>query len=198
MKKTILTLILILTTSLVSISQALTYTVNGDTITTNEFSLNDTCVGLPIKFISSDLLPNIVLYNVNGTNYPISEIFNPVVGNYIIYFIDNNGNNGQIGFTLNIIECGDTSTASINEREIEINELIAYPNPTIGDMTIAFNTNKTKTPIYIFSLNGQLVYQDNESRMIGTNECNIDVSILERGIYFVEIGNKRIKLIIGL
>ncbi len=216
MRKTILTLILILTTSLVSFSETyVKYTINnsteiltavrnihyevngGDVIHIREMLVYNQS---NIDYIQYDtvsdenkLSANMLTQNINMQTFDSTFIMPQYVEGkeYFSYFIKIIGSSGELfGFKIK-----PNNTLSVKDKEIEITELIAFPNPTIGDMTIAFNTNNIKTPIFIYSLNGQLVYQDNESRQIGTNRIELNTSNFASGLYLIKVGNEVFKFV---
>lgn len=68
-------------------------------------------------------------------------------------------------------------TSNINSIE---NNILVYPNPSSKILNI-----KTSEPINIkiFNINGKLI--------LNTNQNNIDISMLKKGIYLIEIKNKK-------
>lgn len=71
-------------------------------------------------------------------------------------------------------------TLDIAETELENEDVSLYPNPTDGIVNIeAYNINE----VNIYNLVGQNV----ENIIVGNNECVIDMSDYNNGVYFVKI-----------
>ena len=57
-------------------------------------------------------------------------------------------------------------------------EVVVYPNPTDGQVTIVYSENITSVEVY--DLSGKLVYS--ESNLLN-NKIQIDLTSFERGVY---------------
>jgi len=78
---------------------------------------------------------------------------------------------------------------TINVFTIE-NELIVYPNPSPdGRLNITFNaTHEADTSIEIYDITGRKVYTFGaENTEIGRNNYNLDLQLLERGMYQLQL-----------
>jgi hypothetical protein len=81
-------------------------------------------------------------------------------------------------------------------KEIEtISKLSLFPNPAKEDLTVEFNSASGLEPIKIYTIAGLLVLENNEIRAQGMNRIKIDLNLLAGGLYFVEIGNYRQKVV---
>ncbi|MDP2174470.1 MAG: T9SS type A sorting domain-containing protein [Bacteroidota bacterium] len=74
--------------------------------------------------------------------------------------------------------------------EDKIRNFQIFPNPSDGNITIKSNT---KENIEIYSVNGQLMHS--QWIEVGTN--SLDLSHLNKGVYFVKIAHRHYKLVIG-
>ncbi len=97
-------------------------------------------------------------------------------------------NLGQLGDGTNTqrsvptpINCPTTTTLATNDFAIISNDLKVYPNPVKHILHLSNETSITSAVIY--TILGQEVL----SSFINTNEGTIDVSILQKGTYFVKI-----------
>lgn len=83
---------------------------------------------------------------------------------------------------------------SIDENEIPISELIAYPNPTKNQLTILFpETHEIPSHIQLLDLMGKVVLERKEDN---TLETTLDVSYLAPGTYFLQAGNVTQKVVV--
>ena len=62
-------------------------------------------------------------------------------------------------------------------------ELVIYPNPTSGMLTIKTRQINTSAQLTVVDLRGQIVYND----FVGNTTETIDLSGLQTGVYFVQI-----------
>jgi PKD repeat protein len=111
-----------------------------------------------------------------------SNVTNPVHG----YFTS-----GTFTVTLivtNADGCDDTTSTTIQAQTTGLDELttsfVLYPNPTNGLLTIQ-NTHQTNGTIHIFSATGTTVL----STQFAGSDAHVDLTELNRGIYFVQITN---------
>jgi hypothetical protein len=74
-------------------------------------------------------------------------------------------------------------------------KLSVFPNPSTDEVSVTFNTNKEKTTIEVFDIEGRLVMTDETTREIGQNTVKINVSNFSQGIYIVRAGSERIRII---
>lgn len=61
-------------------------------------------------------------------------------------------------------------------------------------MTV-FNTNKEKTNLLVYNIQGQLVYEDKLETTIGTNETTLNIEHLPKGFYLIKVGDSNVKFI---
>ena len=88
-------------------------------------------------------------------------------------------------------------SASTSENTLTREELKVYPSPATSDIKISFSADKSDMPLNIFSLNGQLVHQDNTSREVGAiNIVELNVSGWSAGIYLVNNGKETFKFVV--
>lgn len=88
-------------------------------------------------------------------------------------------------------------SASVSENTLTREELKAYPSPATSDIKISFQADKSDMLVNIFSLNGQLVYQDTQSREVGSiTTLELNVSDWAAGIYLVNNGKETFKFVV--
>ena len=113
------------------------------------------------------------------------QILNIDVGLYAFYFIDPNtivtvGSEGSIFRTTN---GGETSAISNTESEQSIN---FYPNPATNELYIDNIIGSTGGySVEIYSMMGQSVMKSQHQEQT----CQIDISMLNRGVYSIVISN---------
>ncbi len=73
-------------------------------------------------------------------------------------------------------------------------KLSVFPNPSTDEVSVTFNTNKEKTTIEVFDIEGRLVMTDEATREIGQNTVKINVSNFSQGIYIVRAGTETFKI----
>jgi hypothetical protein len=86
-------------------------------------------------------------------------------------------------------------TTGIAGNNINKTDVKAYPNPATDNLSVSFTTQNHKEKVEIFDIQGCLVMSDKEDRSIGENVLIVDVSKLNRGIYFVHVGSNTFKFI---
>jgi PKD repeat protein len=95
----------------------------------------------------------------------------------------------KAGSTLNIMD-PNPGTADMEEIN-EIEDVLVYPNPTVGELTIQYTSLDSKTTmIQIIDAKGSLVYNAQINSQIGLNTVDIDLSAVEKGLYFYRIDNE--------
>lgn len=112
----------------------------------------------------------------NGANSQTAV--NLVCGPYTVTISDANGCTVTSAAVVNCI-------SGINESNRDASFSI-YPNPATNNITIEATTNTSYT-IQLINLLGEMVYNTPETIV---NKTTIDVGVLPKGIYFVEIQNK--------
>lgn len=78
-------------------------------------------------------------------------------------------------------ECVELGVDNIQENGAL--ELVIYPNPTSGMLTIKTSQINTNAQLTVVDLRGQIVYND----FVGNTTETIDLSGLQTGVYFVQI-----------
>ncbi len=74
-----------------------------------------------------------------------------------------------------------TSVNDLSKAEDE--QVLIYPNPTTGQVTIQLNDNLDQAGIRVFNIHGQVVNQVEQVN----NRVNIDLSELPEGLYFIRV-----------
>ncbi len=135
----------------------------GNNITVNEYyTLPSDCYRLEVSDAYSDGGNAVVIRNANNDN--------------ITYVAGSYGAFGEVSFTV-------SSTASVNE--LAFAEVVMYPNPTNGVVTI---TEAKDLNVAIYSVLGKEVYNST----ISSNLETINLATLISGVYLVNLsdGNK--------
>jgi hypothetical protein len=79
------------------------------------------------------------------------------------------------------------NVTGINEYNNVVNSLILFPNPTKGNLNIAYESNKNVL-VQIINTQGQIVKTLNNKNSIGITQT-VDVSDLSKGLYFISFTN---------
>ncbi|MGZ4048721.1 MAG: T9SS type A sorting domain-containing protein, partial [Bacteroidia bacterium] len=85
-----------------------------------------------------------------------------------------------------VVSCGTTSVQQNNNDNAN---LIIYPNPNSGTITVSFK-NRLDV-IHIYNTIGELVYQTRSDNVKET----IDISALNSGVYTLEVQGNYVKII---
>ncbi len=72
------------------------------------------------------------------------------------------------------------------------NSMAIYPNPASQWIMVSLTENQHSSELFIYDLNGKKV---KSSVITGSNQM-IDVSTLANGVYFIEVNNVRVKLVV--
>ena len=78
--------------------------------------------------------------------------------------------------------CEGILSFAINDS---INDIRAFPNPVINDLTITIPGNVTNVPVSVYSITGQLVYQQNSTVL--SNSISVPFTNISDGVYFVRL-----------
>jgi hypothetical protein len=120
------------------------------------------------------------------------------IGDYTIsatdtayYVTSSNGGNTYGKITIST----STLTAGIESIKHTTTKLSVFPNPSTDEVSVTFNTNKEKTPIEVFDIEGRLVMTDEKTREIGQNTTKINISNFSQGLYIIRAGTERIRII---
>lgn len=118
-----------------------------------------------------------VLFNINELTTDNVEMYDLMLINPETYYY---------------LKINVTETASISE--IDNDEIKVYPNPVKNVLTIQFQNEIHEDVVTIYSVSGKNVLQ--EKINIQNNQIHLNTSDLKSGIYFVEVGSARMKIVI--
>ncbi len=100
-----------------------------------------------------------------------------------------NGNGANSGDQIHLSSFAVSPAVGISENDMA-QSFQVYPNPSTGFVNI--NSNENLNKIEVLNLHGQLVYSKDAS---GQN-TKLDLTDMEKGIYFIRTGNTTQRLII--
>ncbi len=136
-----------------------------------------------------DQFKNSCIDNINGVDLP------DMIENYMDYSsgsCQNSFTKEQIVFMRNIIESYRPNLLNLTTNNPNDKDLIVYPNPTTGKITIDLLSEMTNVILNVRNIQGQLV----DFNQIN-NGKTIDVNINQpNGIYFIEIHSEKGKSIV--
>lgn len=76
----------------------------------------------------------------------------------------------------------------LNEKRIVSGEVVLFPNPTSGNVTLSFAANSSQeTRVSIFNLVGQEVLHEVIAAQAGQNTLDLNLQQFEKGVYFVTV-----------
>jgi len=106
------------------------------------------------------------------------------------YFFD--GNTGiAVGDNGKIIK-RKVGTGGINSTFSEITSVNVYPNPTNGISIIEIESVKSMTAkLQVFSIEGKLIFEQNEILTSGKNKLNLNIEKLQSGVYFINLSENK-------
>ena len=91
----------------------------------------------------------------------------------------------------------EETSLSTSENTLTQEELKVCPSPAKSVIKISFSADKSDMPLKIFSLNGQLIYQDTQSREVGSiTTLELNVSDWENGQYLIKTETEVLKFIV--
>lgn len=97
------------------------------------------------------------------------------------------GEQNRSGFTLNIVLAGPTG---IEEQVETIQDLNLYPNPTSGELTLAFESEMSgQVEIFIMDLVGKIILTETNTVTNGSVKLNYNISDYNNGMYIMSIRN---------
>ena len=103
----------------------------------------------------------------NGIYWVIVEDFNQCVSDTIFFTVD---------------------WISTNISQIDLENLLLYPNPTNGKVNIEFNSYTSEDVSYsVINLIGEKVFEGNFSSVVGNNILTIDISQFPNAIYTLKL-----------
>jgi hypothetical protein len=206
MKNLFLTIITIISTLSYNNAQTLTVNYSGCEQSSNQFTNN---IGNVVNVLQNDLLYTINDYSCDSITFDVTTPSQSTRIKYSDVSFGDANNKPEWLDDLTINTLNDTtyviinndgnpyyikivnpSVANVDNNKTEISELIAYPNPTVDEITVRFTTNKTDMPITVYSLTGAMVYRNTNTRVIGENRETIQVSNLAQGMYLIRVGDE--------
>jgi hypothetical protein len=131
------------------------------------------------QFISKDVISSSGKTQV-GSNNKISW----TLGETVVGIMDSQNNQVSNGYHQGL----NVSTLMIEDVSLDL-KLIVYPNPTSNYLNV-FHPNQDNFEVRITDINGKDIFLGNI-----TKSMPIDLSNYTKGVYFVTILNKDIKLI---
>ena len=134
--------------------------------------------------------------NKNPNNTSNTNKFKLQYGTYYSIRITITGTygNGTPNFIFISLYISDPAL-SVSEEVLEVTNTRVYPNPVINNLTVEFETTNSSTELEVYSINGQLMFKDNEYRGFGKNTVSVDMSNYPKGMYIVRLGNEVKKVI---
>lgn len=79
------------------------------------------------------------------------------------------------------------NTTSVSEGVSQKPDLVVFPNPSAGDLTLQVNNLKGNVEIKVISLLGNIVYKSDISYVAGSLTRKLDLSSLPSGIYMLSV-----------
>jgi hypothetical protein len=135
------------------------------------------CTGTAQVIVSGGTSPYTYLWNSGQTT---SSIFGLCPGTYTATVTDANGCNSTVSET--VIE-----TVGLDDHDI-LPAVGVYPNPNTGQFMLNFNlTDKQDVFITLYSVTGQILYEQSLTKHQGAYEQTIDVLGRAAGIYTLRI-----------
>jgi hypothetical protein len=98
-------------------------------------------------------------------------------------------------YTLNATRGGvtDTDTVIVTVENCNNSTLVEnfniFPNPATETLNVNVNNSEGELNLILISLNGSIVYMDKMKSNLGSSSKQIDLSKLEKGVYFVRVYN---------
>lgn len=107
------------------------------------------------------------------------------------------------GYIGNVLNTYETHIITIHEGQLSIEEfnqvkvtdVNVYPNPTVNSVTIDFETDLQDIPVELYSMNGQLLKQNNDNRHFGNNSVQIEMYDYPQGMYLIKVGDEVRKIV---
>lgn len=180
-------------THTINVNTSLNGTTNNFTATQGDFLVFNSN---PNNFGS---FPAIAMYNTTlvlaqtNTITPSLTVIQTLsfIGLYT-YTVTDVSNNKVVG-VITVTPSAGTVTG-IESLKHTTTKLSVFPNPSTDEVNVTFNTNKEKTTIEVFDIEGRLVMTDETTREIGQNTVKINVSNFSQGIYIVRAGTETFKI----
>lgn len=81
------------------------------------------------------------------------------------------------------------STVSVDDITDSGNEVLVYPNPSRGLVSVYFPTDRNALSLQVFNAAGQLIMDRSESYLAGQSVIKLDLSQNPRGLYMIVIND---------
>lgn len=110
-----------------------------------------------------------------------------------------NGIVEEINISINITDITAAEAEAINanaevplrlEQDLEMEQISFFPNPTIGEINLAFETpssDPVQLDILLYDQNGATIYRETQTGFTGSYEGVIDISDEASGTYYLQI-----------
>ena len=106
--------------------------------------------------------------------------------NTAVYNINLSYLGGVAGASSSMLSC--PAPPKLGDIIPTIGSIVAYPNPTEGQLNIRFVTeNDGKVVVRLFDALGKIVFNETETAFEGINERTYDVSNLSKGVYMLNV-----------
>jgi hypothetical protein len=115
----------------------------------------------------------------NGSNLPSTIVTPTAATNYTVTGTDSNGCKSSFVFVINVEAC-----VGLKEWNAS-NELLVYPNPTSGKITVQFPSGYT-SDFELMDVLGNRI-----TRGSGIGEKNVDLTNYPKGLYFLKLGTEK-------
>jgi len=157
--------------------------IGNDTVNVNSVHTYFVDPKEPSSTYNWGIIGNATIVNGQGTDE--IDIEWDTLNNQIIFVIETTADS-CIGDTIFFNVYVNSEPLSIYESNTT--DLIVYPNPTHGHVTVSFNSNKTDDyKIRIINMLGEKVFVEKLWDFKGFYEKDIDLTNNSKGIYFLEI-----------
>lgn len=130
---------------------------------------------------SVSLLPSWLIFNIDNFTFSgTPQVADTGIYPITVFAADLAGAYDSINFNI-IVNYTPSNVFDVSTEFLQVN---LYPNPTFGIVNLQFNSANYKE-IYIFDLNGKLVFSD----FISDIEKTYNFDNLSKGVYMVQINN---------
>ena len=155
------------------------------------------CSSLP-AWASSNNMPNSIFFqsadvNMNGYGDPGMPKVVVLGGNAHTIFYNQNDSHINFNGVQTAINDALAAPLGVNEQKNSHFELFSFPNPSNGLLNITYKVSKVENITFeIVNILGEtiLYINDNLFSTLGTCKKTIDISRLERGIYFLNASSQ--------
>lgn len=146
------------------------------------------CVGsFAYKFVNGDSSITASEENFSDTTQRSCVVPNGV-GGFNRFYTRMSANPTTLAYVFNSCNIADTTTTGLSDRNILINNVKLYPNPTNSNVNIEFNDFAQSHDVIIMDIAGKTVASYNQ---ILDNNLTVNSKELSKGLHFVQITNNR-------